>query len=220
MPSLTRQVLAIMSLPGRDPAFARLTPYVGQAAMASLMTSCLLDVLSQALRLNGVQYVVVVDRSASARLHAVIPAGVSVLMVPEADRPGGNERFALAHLRGQGYERVVSIRADTLAVAAIDIGTAFGTLATADVVVGPTSAGGRYLAGGRATAIETLGDDFPGDPDALLAAARDRGLAGRRITSRRTLAEIATPDELAGLATLPGIGHRVASWVEDQIRPG
>ncbi len=220
MTEYPRQVLVILYHHGQDPGFARLTPLLGQSAVASLLMSCLLDLLGQVLRLSGVNVVVVASQTASVGLRAVLPAGVTVLPVPGTVPAAGIAAFAIGALREHGYVRLVTVRADALAVPAIDIGTACGALATADVIVGPTPAGASYLTGVTATAIDAMGATLWLDAARVLAGVQERGLVGRRVAARPILAEITTYDQLAGLADLAGLGHRVSSWVEEQTRPG
>ncbi len=220
MTEMPRQVLVIVYRHGQDPGFAGLTPFLGQPAVASLLISCLLDVLGQAVRLSGVNIVVVAGQSTANRLKVALPAGVAVLPVLGTMSAAALGPFATERLRERGYDRLVMLRADALAVPSIDLGTAFGALATADVVVGPTMDGGWYLAGVRSTAIDAMAETLWLDAERVVAAARERGLVGRRIAARTILAEITTYDQLVGSAGPPGLGDRLSSWLEKRSRPG
>lgn len=143
---------------------------------------CLLDdTVALAKSLDGVDVSIMCPVSDVGDLSRATNDGIRIVaQTGEGLAAGLTSVFA--HFTEEGWRRVIAFNSDSPHLPASVLESAFETLATCDVVVGPTHDGGYYLVGAKATHPGLFTDDGLGTTnafDALLAQARARGLSVR-----------------------------------------
>lgn len=186
-----------------------------------LRRAVLLDLLGSLVAVNGVTISVLSAGSAHAEAIATaIPPGIDVI-VPPADGIDREGRFVWAvknHLQ-RAFSRVVAIAADVPALQTRIVATALGSLATSDVVVGPTTSTGLYLLGvcdERGLSIATAAGAATGFDGLSLAAitgaAKTQGAVVRSVERRCRLANDQRLDQLRdAVAATPSAAPRTAA---------
>lgn len=188
-----------------------LQTWLGAPELSELVSACLGDLLASVMRLSGVSFSVLApDSSQLSELRHTLPAGVNVILAEPGLGEEELDRFVFAEAATRGVQRTVILAGDTLALPAATVGTAFGVLESADIAVGATRDGDRYLIGaGSEAAVETVlaaGDD----PNVVLQLANERGLIARRMEPRYRLSGVGT---FEALQEISGQGPRVSAWL-------
>ena len=211
MPGSSRHGLTIIAHDAVSSTPSELGRELEESELAALGDACLQDLISDLIQLSEVSFTVAApDPVAAERLRHTLPAGVNVIAGDPTWGPAERDRFVFAEARARGAERSVILAGDTLALPVSTVGTAFGVLASADIVIGATRTGERYLAGAESEAgIEAI-LDAGSEPDGLLRLATERGLVARRMEPRPRLAGMRHPGDLQSIASL---GPRVTAWL-------
>jgi hypothetical protein len=150
-------------------------------------------------------------RLADVRVAVVCPAGDGDELrtwlgdVVVVEQTGRGLAAALSstfeHFTAAGFRRIVAFNADTPHLPPAILERAFDTLASADVVVGPTADGGYYLVGARG-AYPTLFDTTAmGTSTALEALVARAGALGLRLARTDEWYDVDVPADLERLAT-------------------
>lgn len=211
-----RQALVALAttLPGEP--VGPLAASLGDGAAEELWRCRLLDVVGGLVQVNGATLTVVAADAAQAdRLRAELPAGVDVVALAAPCDPATVAAWAIRRHLERSFERVLVLREDALPLPARTAATGLSVLVRADLVVGPTPGGGAYLVG----AADSRGADLVAGTNPLLVEdveerARAVGLVVRRLEPRRSLAEVATFDELrVALGGNLGSAPRLAGWL-------
>ena len=216
-----RQALTVMLAGSLAPRPDRLAAGLGPEA-EEVLGCAVRDALAALVEVDGATLSVVGAPGWEA-LSAVLPAGIDVL-TPDAaidPRTGAAPPLAWAlrtHL-DRAFERVVAVAPDAVPIRPRTASTALSALGSADLVVGPTPAGGIYLFGVRDDRGVDLAAGFEGDVPtdavALLAAARDAGLVARSVERSPRLSELA---DLAAVRTAvdraPELAPSVGAWLQ------
>ncbi|HEY7030684.1 MAG TPA: DUF2064 domain-containing protein [Thermomicrobiales bacterium] len=191
------------------------------ALSVEVRRAVLLDLLGSLVGVNGATISVVASGVAQARtIAATIPPGIDLITPPvDAAERGGRFVWAIEHLLRRAFTAVVAVPSDLPALPTRTVATALSSLATADVVVGPTTGSGLYLLGirddvglgvavaaGAATGFDGL------TLTALTAAAGSRDAIVRGLERRSRLPDDATPDQVReAIATTPTAAPRTAA---------
>jgi hypothetical protein len=186
-----------------------------------LRRTVLLDLLGSLVGVNGATISVVAAGASHARtIVAMIPPGID-LVTPPADVVEREDRFvwALQHHLQRAFTAVVAVAADVPALPTRTVATALSSLATADVVVGPTTGPGLYLLGIRdelglgVAAAAGAGSGFGGlTLTAIAAAARNREATLRSVERRSRLTDDATVEQIRdAIAATPAAAPRTAA---------
>jgi rSAM/selenodomain-associated transferase 1 len=174
-----RSVLSVMAkAPRAGHVKTRLTPRYDARSVAALYACLLEDTLARALAVPGIRVVVVCPPEDVEQLTALLPG------IPVAAQQGtglsAGLRWVFTHFPARGYDRVVALDSDSPHLPPGAIESAFASLTSHDMVIGPTSDGGYYLVGARAAHPDLFQPDTLGTGaalDALLDSARQLGLA-------------------------------------------
>lgn len=181
------------------------------AALRELRRCRLLDVVVALVPLNGVTLTVAAaDEHDAAEWAGDLPAGVDLVVSPSPPDPAGRSTWVIRWHLARGFGRVLLLADDALPVPARTAATGLSVLARADLVLGPTPAGGLYLVGAR----DDRGAILAGAAEATVASletqAVDEGMLSRRLEPRRRLADLpgvadfrlALPEERGGAPCL------------------
>lgn len=207
----SRHGLTIMAFDAAAPSLAPLRAWLDAPELSELLSACLGDLLASVMQVSGVSFSVVASSQPMLlEFRQTLPAGVNVIPVDPGLGEAELDRFIFAEAAARGVQRTVILAGDTLALPAATVGTAVGVLESADIAVGATRTGDRYLIGaGSEAAVETVvsaGDD----PNVLLHLAGERGLVARRMEPRTRLGGVETLDALQDIS---GQGPRVRAWL-------
>jgi rSAM/selenodomain-associated transferase 1 len=162
--------------PGR--VKTRLTPHYDARSVAALYACLLEDTLARARAVAGIRVVVVCPAEDVEALAALLP-GVAVTAQQGSGLSDGL-RWVFAHFCARGGDRVVALDSDSPHLPPAAVESAFASLRTNDLVIGPTTDGGYYLVGAKAAHPALFGPDGLGTGsalDSLQDGARQLGLA-------------------------------------------
>ncbi len=144
------RLVAIMAkAPIAGKAKTRLIPRLGAEHAAMLYHQMLLDTIelvAEALNGSGAISLVCPTITDRTTLQDFVASETQII----ADETGslmGGLAFALAYHVAQGYEQVILLDGDSPTLPVQYLQSAFDTLGSADVVIGPTMDGGYYLIG-------------------------------------------------------------------------
>lgn len=181
-----------------DPRFGPLREVVGDAALDDFLLAALRDVIAATVRIDGASISVLarsIDRALA--LRRVLPAGLDFLIPGDHDAAARRLPDVFTPHAEAGFERVLLIEGDVLALPSRVVGTGLGALAAADAVIGGGRPGDHayalgLLAGARSSAaILTAAVDDGEDALALRELARAVGLTSRRLDPLPTLGQCA-----------------------------
>jgi glycosyltransferase A (GT-A) superfamily protein (DUF2064 family) len=118
-----------------------------------------------------------------------------------------------------GGRRVIAFNSDSPHLPAAVIGRAFETLATKDVVVGPTHDGGYYLVGAKVSHPGLFDSDGMGTSNALQALLERIGARGLSVHVADSFYDIDVASDLTRLRDelrlTPSIAPRTAAWLAE-----
>jgi rSAM/selenodomain-associated transferase 1 len=155
----------------------RLTPRYDDRSVTELYVCLLEDTLARARAVSGIRVVVVCPPEDIEPLTALLPA-VSVAAQQGTGLSAGL-RWVFTHFPEQGYDRVVALDSDSPHLPSGAIESAFALLNLHDIVIGPTTDGGYYLVGAKASLPDLFRPDTLSTGaalDALQDGARELGL--------------------------------------------
>jgi uncharacterized protein len=213
------RVLVIMAkAPRLGQVKTRLTPILSPAAVTDFYCCLLDDTLALARSLNNVDVAIMCPGPDIHELQQM--AGHEVMVVPQkgeglaAGLTSVFEHFAEGHQR-----RIIAFNSDSPHLPRSVLEDAFETLASHDVVVGPTHDGGYYLVGAKTSHPTLFARDGMGTSSALerlLSRAKALGLS---VGSAATFYDIDVVEDLTRLAAelrlAPTKAPRTASWLKE-----
>ena len=217
--SVTDRVLVIMAKAPRPGAVkTRLAPSLSPAAIISLYCCLLQDTLALARSLQDVEVAIMCPDSDVNELVQLVGRDVNVVPQKGQGLAAGLTsvftRFADDHQR-----RIVAFNSDSPHLPPSVLEEAFETLATHDVVLGPTHDGGYYLIGAKASYPTLFASDGMGTSSALerfLSRARALELS---VGFAAPFYDIDVGDDLARLSEelrlAPEKAPRTAHWVKE-----
>ncbi len=206
----------------------RLAPSIPLPAVTALYRCLLDDTMTLARSLGTVDVAMMCPASDVDDLAHLVGDGVRVVaQTGEGLAAGLTSVFA--HFAAAGHQRIIAFNSDSPHLPASVLENAFETLATYDIVVGPTYDGGYYLVGARATHPGLFNGEGMGTSNALEALlARAQGL-GLSVRLADAFYDIDVADDLirlnAELRLTPSRAPRTAAWLAEwgqvvaQLRP-
>lgn len=214
-PDQNRTLVIMAKAPRPGMVKTRLIQSLPSPAVTALYRCLLEDTVALAKSLRGVEVAVMCPESDKDEL-----AHLFVNTVPVVGQKGEGLAAGLisvfAHFTEAVQQRVIAFNSDSPHLAPSVLDRAFQTLATCDLVVGPTHDGGYYLVGAKAAYPALFEDDGMGTKSAL-----DRLLARARILGLSTglsepFYDIDVTDDLIRLALelqlAPARAPRTAAW--------
>ena len=176
--------LVIMAKAPRPGAVkTRLARSLPIAEVTDLYRCLLADTIALGKSLDGVEVALMCPEADAEGLAQA--TGNSIPVVPQNGRGlAAGLTTVFAHFSAAGARRIVAFNSDSPHLPAAILETAFHSLMSSDVVVGPTQDGGYYLVGAKTSHPELFVADAMGTTNAydalLLVAATYRGRASRQ----------------------------------------
>ena len=203
------------------PRLGRLEEGLDAASARELLRRVWLDAIGALQRVDGTSVSSVgPPATGPGAVAGGVPAGVEVLRPAGADRGDPDDPLTWglrAHLR-RAFERVAAVSPDAVPIRPRAVSMALSALGWADVVVGPTPAGGVYLVGVRCERGADLIAGLEGggllSAAALLAEAQAAGLVARTVERVPRLAELTDLAALrSAVGRAPELPPCVAAWL-------
>lgn len=193
----------------------RLSQSLPSPAITALYRCLLEDTLALAKSLSGVAIAVMCPEPDKDELAHLLANTVQVVAQKGAGLAAGLISV-FAHFTAGGRQRVIAFNSDSPHLSPSVLESAFHSLATCDLVVGPTHDGGYYLVGAKAAHPALFDDDGMSTRsalDRLLARARDLKLS---TGTTETFYDIDVAEDLIRLAPeleiAPARAPRTAAW--------
>ena len=229
LPNLNRTLVIMAKAPRLGMVKTRLTQNLPVAAVTGLYRCLLLDTVALAQSLPGVKLAIMCPNSDREDLTHFLMNKVPVVAQSGAGLAAGLSSV-FACFTASGSEYVIAFNSDSPHLPASLLEGAFRTLATHDLVVGPTHDGGYYLVGAKAGHPSLFEGDGMGTKSALeglLTRARTLNLS---TGLTEPFYDIDVPDDLLQLAAelqiAPGRAPETAAWFKEwgqavaQLRTG
>jgi uncharacterized protein len=180
---------------------------------------CLLDdTVALAKSLDDVDVSIICPASDVEDLARATSNGIRIV-AQTGDGLAAGLTSVFAHFTEAGRRRIIAFNSDSPHLPASVLESAFATLETCDVVVGPTHDGGYYLVGAKASHPGLFMGDGLGTTnafEALLARARDLGLSVRLTDPFYDIDVAADLTQLdAELRLAPQRAPRTAVWLKE-----
>ena len=215
----SHRVLVIMAKAPRPGAVkTRLTSSLSPEAVTDFYCCLLADTLALARSLNDVEVAIMCPDIDANKLAQLAGSEVSVVTQKGKGLAAGLTSV-FAHFAESHQSRVIAFNSDSPHLPRSILEGAFETLATHDVVVGPTHDGGYYLVGATASHPTLFVHDGMGTSSALerlLSRARTLELSVGFVES---FYDIDVADDLTRLAAelrlSPARAPRTAGWLKD-----
>jgi rSAM/selenodomain-associated transferase 1 len=217
--SASGRVLVIMAKAPRPGAVkTRLASSLSPDAVTSFYRCLLQDTLALAQSLNDVEVAIMCPHSDVKELAQLV--GREVNLVPQkGEGLAAGLTSVFAHFAEHPKRRVIAFNSDSPHLPPSVLEQAFETLASHDVVVGPTHDGGYYMVGGKASYPTLFANDAMGTSSALerlLSRARDLELS---VACAAPFYDIDVADDLTRLAEdlrlAPEKAPRTARWLKE-----
>ena len=230
--SSTDRVLVIMAkAPRPGEVKTRLAPSLSATAVTTFYCCLLEDTLALARSLSDVEVAVMCPESDVTELAQLAGNEASVVAQKgEGLAAGLTSVFAHFaqdhrredHPRGAHQRRTIAFNSDSPHLPRAVLEDAFETLATHDVVVGPTHDGGYYLVGAKASHPTLFAGDGMGTSSALeRLLTRAQGLQ-LSVSLAESFYDIDVADDLTRLAEelrlAPARAPRTAAWLKEWDR--
>jgi uncharacterized protein len=217
-PSITRDcTLVIMAkAPRLGLVKTRLAQTLPLAAVVELYSCLLDDTIALAKSLDDVDIAIMCPASDVEELSRA--AGNAVQIVSQmGDGLAAALTSVFAHFAVAGHRRIIAFNSDSPHLPASVLKSAFQTLASCDVVVGPTHDGGYYLVGARASHPGLFTGDGMGTTNALeslLARAHTLSLSVSLTDPFYDIDVVVDLSRLAAeLQRVPARAPRTAEWL-------
>jgi uncharacterized protein len=224
------RTLVIMAKAPRPGAVkTRLTPCLPLQAVTAFYCCLLDDTLALAQSLGGVEVAIMCPDSDVNEL-ARWAGHAARIVAQKGEGLAAGLTSVFAHFAEHPLRRIIAFNSDSPHLPRSVLEDAFATLATRDLVVGPTHDGGYYLVGAKAAHPTLFEGDGMGTRSAL-----ERLLARARALNLSTgltdpFYDIDVPDDLIRLAAelriAPGKAPQTAAWFKEweqavaQLRTG
>lgn len=197
----------------------RLSQSLPSVAVTTLYRCLFEDTVALAKSLSGVEVAVMCPESDKEELAQLLVADTVQVVAQNGDGLAAGLVSVFAHFTAAGQQRVIAFNSDSPHLSPSVLDNAFRTLATCDLVVGPTHDGGYYLVGAKAAHTALFEDDGMGTRSALdRLLARARGL---ELSTQLTepFYDIDVADDLIRLASelrlAPARAPRTATWLAE-----
>lgn len=213
------RVLVIMAKAPRPGGVkTRLASSLSPEAVAAFYSCLLGDTLALARSLRDVQVAIMCPKTDVSELAQLAGSQVKVV-AQEGEGLAAGLTSVFAHFTEAPPRRVIAFNSDSPHLPPSALEDAFETLASNDIVVGPTHDGGYYLIGAKASHPTLFANDGMGTSSALerlLARARAIELS---VGMAELFYDIDVEDDLARLAEelrlVPARAPRTAAWLKE-----
>jgi uncharacterized protein len=217
--SASDRVLVIMAKAPRPGAVkTRLAPSLSPAAITSLYCCLLQDTLALARSLQEVEMAIMCPDSDVNELVQLVGRDVNVV-AQKGEGLAAGLTSVFTHFADHPQRRIIAFNSDSPHLPPSVLEQAFETLASHDVVVGPTHDGGYYLIGAKASYPTLFASDGMGTSTALerfLVRARTLELS---VAFAPPFYDIDVAHDLARLAEdlrlAPAKAPRTARWLKE-----
>jgi uncharacterized protein len=217
--SASDRVLVIMAKAPRPGAVkTRLAPSLSPAAITSLYCCLLQDTLALARSLQEVEMAIMCPDSDVNELVQLVGRDVNVV-AQKGEGLAAGLTSVFTHFADHPQRRIIAFNSDSPHLPPSVLEQAFETLASHDVVVGPTHDGGYYLIGAKASYPTLFASDGMGTSTALerfLSRARTLELS---VGFAPPFYDIDVAHDLARLAEdlrlAPAKAPRTARWLKE-----
>lgn len=207
----------------------RLMQYLPEPAVTALYGCLLDDTMALAQSLGSVEVAIMCPASDVDDLASL--AGDSMPVVAQTGEGlAAGLTSVFAHFASTGQRRVIAFNSDSPHLPPSVLESAFGALATCDVVVGPTHDGGYYLVGAKAAHPGLFNGDGMGTSSALEALLQRIPSLGLSVCLADPFYDIDVASDLVRLdeelRLSPPRAPRTAAWLTQwrqvvaQLRPG
>jgi rSAM/selenodomain-associated transferase 1 len=224
------RVLVIMAkAPRLGQVKTRLAAGLSHAAVTDLYSCLLDDTLALARSLKDAEVAIMCPDSDLNELAQLAGSRASVV-AQKGEGLAAGLTSVFAHFAESHQRRIIAFNSDSPHLPRLALEDAFETLATHDVVVGPTHDGGYYLVGAKASYPTLFAGDGMGTSSALerlLSRARALELS---VGFAAPFYDIDVVDDLTRLAEelrlAPAMAPRTAAWLKEwehvaaQLRTG
>jgi uncharacterized protein len=216
------RVLVIMAkAPRRGAVKTRLASSLSSEAVTAFYVCLLADTLALARSLSDVDVAIMCPDSDVDELVQLAGREVSVV-AQEGEGLAAGLTSVFAHFAGNHPRRTIAFNSDSPHLPRSVLEGAFETLATLDVVVGPTHDGGYYLVGAKASHSTLFAHDGMGTSSALeRLLSRTRALE-LSVGFADPFYDVDIADDLTRLAAelrlAPARAPRTARWLEEWER--
>jgi rSAM/selenodomain-associated transferase 1 len=217
--SISDRVLVIMAKAPRLGAVkTRLTSSLSAEAVTDFYCCLLEDTLALARSLDNVRVAIMCPESDISELARFAGSSVAVI-AQKGEGLAAGLTSVFAHFAEHKQRRVIAFNSDSPHLPRSVLEGAFETLATYDVVVGPTHDGGYYLVGAKASYPTLFAKDGMGTSsalDRLVARVRTLDLS---VGFADRFYDIDVGDDLTRLAAelrlAPARAPRTAAWLKE-----
>jgi rSAM/selenodomain-associated transferase 1 len=213
------RVLVIMAKAPKPGAVkTRLAPSFSPVAVTAFYCCLLEDTLSLARSLSDVEVAIMCPASDVNELKELAGNEASVV-AQEGEGLAAGLTSVFAHFSKDHQRRTIAFNSDSPHLPRAVLEDAFETLATNDVVVGPTYDGGYYLVGAKASHPTLFATDGMGTNSALeTLLSRTRGLE-LSVGFAAPFYDVDVADDLTRLAAelraAPARAPRTAGWLKE-----
>ena len=218
----TDRVLVIMAkAPRPGTVKTRLAPDLSSQDVTDFYSCLLDDTLALARSLDDVEVAIMCPESDVSELARWAGKAASVV-AQKGEGLAAGLTSVFAHFAGDGPRRIIAFNSDSPHLPGSVLDGAFETLATHDIVVGPTHDGGYYLVGAKASHPTLFVNDGMGTNSALerlLSRARSLHLSAGFATP---FYDVDVADDLTRMASelrlAPEKAPRTAAWLKEWKR--
>jgi uncharacterized protein len=220
--SASDRALVIMAKAPRPGAVkTRLTPGFSPEAVTDFYCCLLNDTLALARSLSDVQIAIMCPGSDVAELSQ-LAGDKAIVVAQQGDGLAAGLTSVFAHFAGDRSRLTIAFNSDSPHLPASVLESAFETVATRDLVVGPTHDGGYYLVGAKSSHPTLFAGDGMGTNSALerlLSRARTLKLSVGLV---EPFYDVDVADDLTRLAaelrSAPERAPRTAEWLKEWER--
>ena len=195
----------------------RLAQHLPASAVVALYECFLDDTMALARSLNGVEVAIMCPPPDVDDLTRI--AGNCVRVVPQTGQGLAAGLISVfRHFASDGRQRIIAFNSDSPHLPPSVLMSAFDTLSTSDVVVGPTHDGGYYLVGAKKSHPGLFSGDGLGTSNALERLLKRVQELGLSLGVADTFYDIDVMSDLmrldAELRASPPRAPRTAAWLE------
>lgn len=215
-----KRVLVIMAkAPRPGMVKTRLTPGLSPEAVTDFYSCLLLDTLALARSLSDVETAIMCPAADLSELSQLM-GNDATIVAQKGEGLAAGLTSVFAHFAGAHQRRIIAFNSDSPHLPRSILENAFDSLATHDVVIGPTHDGGYYLVGAKASHPGLFSGDGMGTDSALkklLSRTRQLQLSTAFV---ETFYDVDVADDLARLADALRQDHarapRTAAWLKER----
>jgi rSAM/selenodomain-associated transferase 1 len=222
--TLTNRLLVIMAKAPRPGSVkTRLAQSLSLQSVTELYRCLLSDTIALAQSLDQVEVVIMCPVPDVEELSRAVGSTVPIVAQTGQGLAAGLTSV-FAHFTTRGHQRVIAFNSDSPHLPASVLVSAFDSLESDDLVVGPTFDGGYYLVGARASYPGLFTSDGMGTGSALETLLRRAGALGLSVHLTDPFYDIDVAADLSQLADdlkrKPGKAPKTAKWLFERVSEG